>query len=78
MVRRAMEPLPRSERWLFGPLFGSFVAALVLLGISHAAAFAVWALASAATVGIGVWHARRAGRPVLPSAVMISRRRDER
>lgn len=76
---RALEPQPpRTETWLFGPLFGGFLAALVLLGVSHAAAFAVWALASAATVGIGVWHTRQSGRPVLPSAVMISRRRSER
>jgi hypothetical protein len=75
---RTLEPQPRTERWLFGPLFGGFLAALVLLGVSHAAAFAVWAMASAATVGIGVWHTRQSGRPVLPSAVMLSRRRGER
>src|SRR5262249_1537458 len=72
---RALEPPPpRAAGWLFGPLFGGFLAALVLLGISHAAAFAVWAVASAATVGIGVWHARQSGRPALPSATAALRR----
>ncbi|HEX8107439.1 MAG TPA: hypothetical protein VF516_06890, partial [Kofleriaceae bacterium] len=53
--RRALEsPPPRAEKWLFGPLFGGFLAALVLLGVSHAAAFFVWAGASAATVVIGI------------------------
>lgn len=71
-------PPPRAEGWLFGPLFGGFLAALVLLGISHAAAFFVWAAASAATVLITVQHARQSGQPALPSAVMVSRRRGER
>ena len=69
-----LEPPPRAERWLFGPLFGGFLAALVLLGISHAAAFFVWAAASAATVVIGVRHARQSGQPVLPSATAALRR----
>jgi hypothetical protein len=72
---RALEPpQPRAERWMFGPLFGGFLAALVLLGISHAAAFFVWAAASAATVAIGVRHARQSGQPVLPSATAALRR----
>ncbi len=75
IARRALEPPPpHAEKWLFGPLFGGFLAALVLLGVSHAAAFAVWALASAATVGIGVWHTRQSGRPALPSAIAALRR----
>lgn len=75
IARRALEPPPpRAETWLFGPLFGAFLAALVLLGISHAAAFAVWALASATTVGIGVRHTRQSGRPALPSATAALRR----
>ena len=77
LQRRVLELQP-PRTWLFGPLFGGFLAALVLLGVSHAAAFAVWALASAATVGIGVWHTRQSGRPALPCAVMVSRRRGER
>lgn len=73
--RRALEPPPpRAEGWLFGPLFGGFLAALVLLGISHAAAFFVWAAASAATVAIGVRHARQSGQPALPSATAALRR----
>jgi hypothetical protein len=73
--RRALEPPPpRAEKWLFGPLFGGFLAALVLLGISHAAAFFVWAAASAATVAIGVSHARQSGRPALPCATAALRR----
>ena len=72
---RALEPPPpRAEGWLFGPLFGGFLAALVLLGISHVAAFFVWAAASAATVAIGVRHARQSGLPVLPSATAALRR----
>lgn len=67
-------PPPRAEGWLFGPLFGGFLAALVLLGISHAAAFFVWAAASAATVVIGVRHARHSGLPALPSATATLRR----
>ena len=75
IVRRALEPpAPRAEGWLFGPLFGGFLAALVLLGISHAAAFFVWAAASAATVAIGVRHARQSGLPALPSATAALRR----
>jgi hypothetical protein len=73
--RRVLEPPPpRAEGWLFGPLFGGFLAALVLLGISHAAAFFVWAAASAATVAIGVRHARQSGLPALPSATAALRR----
>lgn len=73
--RTALEPPPpRAEGWLFGPLFGGFLAALVLLGISHAAAFFVWAAASAATVAIGVRHARQSGQPALPSATAALRR----
>lgn len=76
---RVLEPPPpRAEGWLFGPLFGGFLAALVLLGISHAAAFFMWAAASAATVLITLRHARQSGLPALPSAVMVSRRRGER
>ena len=73
---KALEPTPpRTERWLYGPLFGGFLAALVLLGISHAAAFFVWAGASAATVVITVRHARQSGQPALPSATAALRRR---
>jgi hypothetical protein len=75
ITRRALEPpQPRAEKWLFGPLFGGFLAALVLLGISHAAAFFVWAAASAATVAIGVRHARQSSLPALPSATAALRR----
>lgn len=72
---RALEPpQPRAERWLFGPLFGGLLAALVLLGISHVAAFFVWAAASAATVVISIRHARQSGLPALPSATAALRR----
>jgi hypothetical protein len=73
-IRVLEPPPPRAEGWLFGPLFGGFLAALVLLGISHAAAFFVWAAASAATVAIGVRHARQSGLPALPSATAALRR----
>jgi hypothetical protein len=77
--RTALEPPPpRAEGWLFGPLFGGFLAALVLLGISHAAAFFVWAAASAATVAISVRHARQSGQPALPSATAALRRERRR
>ncbi|HEX3763619.1 MAG TPA: hypothetical protein VHW23_33210 [Kofleriaceae bacterium] len=71
---------PYEARWLFRPLFGSFVLALVLIAVSHLAAFVVWALGSIATIAIARWHEARYHelklQAALPSAVTISRRRE--
>lgn len=73
---------PYEAGWLFRPLFGTFVVALVLLAVSHLAAFVVWALGSIATIAIARWHEARYEdehlQAALPSAVAVSRRRGER
>jgi hypothetical protein len=73
---------PYEARWLFRPLFGTFVLALVLIAVSHLAAFGVWALGSIVTIAIARWHEAHyqelQRRIALPSAVTVSRRRGER
>jgi hypothetical protein len=73
---------PYEACWLFRPLFGTFVVALVLIAVSHLAAFLVWALGSIATIAIARWYEARYQelqlQATLPSAVMISRRRGDR
>lgn len=74
----AERPRPYEARWLFGPLFGSFVLALALIGISQVVAFCIWAAGSVATIAISRWHEaefeRTHPRAAFPSATSLIRR----
>jgi len=79
IVPAEREPPPIAKRWLglAGALNLLVVYAATLRGVPAAAVYALFAIASAVTIAIGVWHARRSGRPVLPGAIASPRRRRE-